>query len=765
MNQSETAQAKPPQPVIAHLQAPEKVDVSKRRWTRRRSEHDHQGHSHGPARAISIAAAALIVALIALYFGYNAAHNGRIYKGVSVLGADLGGMNPVEARAAIEKASAGYPADTVKVTGPGKTWTFAPADLGLAVDADKTLDAAMKAGRSGGPFDSLGVLFGGVRIAPSLTYDSALLDAAVARMAADVDRPAVDSKLDRDADGKVIVTASSIGTLLDRAAARVALEGSVAAQPFKPATVSMREEAPRVTEAALKASEAQAMLIMGQPVTLSSGKSDWTIESQELGSMLALAPAEPGKWDITLDDKAVEAYLAPVAEKLRIEPEDAAVVLGKDKVTLKQEEDGQELDVAAAIASIRQASLASEGARAVDLPLKVIPAAVRTEQVQALYDKTNALVTNGIRLWYGEDGYILRNASVIGFIDVAPSQGGPGDLKLVVDEEVLAERISGVAYNFNRSAADARFRLVGGAPKRISAGTDGLKVDVVRSLDVALKAIENYKGGDRLQVELVVDVTKPKVSNADVANINTPDLLGKAQTSFQGSSPERAWNVTLGAKNIDGALIPPDGVFSTVDTVGDLTLDAGFKMGYMIVTTGAGVTTVPAEAGGICQVSTTLFQAVFWSGLPMVERNWHSYWIASYGVAPSGLKGLDATIAPPEKDFRFKNTTGNWVLLRTSAEGGILSVKVYGVSPGWKVTASEPVITNIVKTDPAPITEKTDALPEGKTVLVERAQDGFTSVITRTVKDKDGKVIDTWVAKSRYSPARNRTLVGTGPKE
>ncbi|HKP53849.1 MAG TPA: peptidoglycan binding domain-containing protein [Chloroflexia bacterium] len=765
MNHFETAHAEPRQPVIAHLQPPEKVDIRKRRWTRRRDEHGEHGHSHGPLRAIFIALAALIVALFALYLGYNAAHDGRVYKGVSVLGADLGGMDRAEARAAIEKASTGYPSEKITVSGAGRTWTLAPADLGLSVDADKTLDTAMSSGRSGGFFDSLGVLFGGAKVAPALKYDKAMLDGAVARIASDVDRPAVDSKLDRDADGKAIITASSAGSLLDRAAARTALEASVAAQPFKPVSVSMRDDSPKVTEAALKASEEQALVITGQSIDLQAGKRAWTIEAQELREMLALTPVEAGKWDVTLDEKALEAYLVPVAEKLRIEPEDAAVILGKDKVTLKEEEAGQELDVPAAIAAIRQASLAGEDARTVDLPIKVIPAAVHTEQVQALYEKTNALVTKGIRLWYGEDGYILRNASVIGFIDVAPAQGGPGEPKLVVDEDVLTNRIAGVALNFNRSPSDARFRMVGGSPKRVATGRDGLKVDVAKSLGVALKAIEGYKGGDRLQVELVVNVTEPKVKNADIASINTPDLLGKGQTSFQGSSPERAWNVTLGAKNIDGALIPPDGVFSTVDAVGDLTLDAGFKMGYMIVNTGEGITTVPAEAGGICQVATTLFHAAFWSGLQMVERNWHSYWISSYGVAPSGLKGLDATIAPPEKDFRFKNNTGNWLLLRATAEKGILTFKIYGVSTGWKVTASDPVITNIVKTDRTPITEETDKLPEGKKVLVEHAQDGFSSSITRTVKDSDGKVIDTWVAKSRYAPAHDRTLVGTGPTE
>jgi vancomycin resistance protein YoaR len=768
MNHSETAG--PPRPVIAHLDMPAELEIHSHAEKRGNSALTSRGHSHGPLRIVFIALAATIVAVLAGYFGYSASHDGRVFKGVKVLGADVGGMNSTEARAAIEKASAGYPADKIAVSGADHTWTLVPSDVGLVVDVDKTLAAAMRIGRSGGFLENtgiqLGALFGGAKVTPALKYDTAMLDAAVARIAADVDHAAVNSKLDRGPDGKVVVTSSAQGSVLDRVAARSSLETALSSVPFAPVTIYMRDDKPTVTEAALSASQTQALLITEQPITLRAGKHKWAIEAEELREMLALVPADGGTWAAALDDKTLQAYLAPIAEELKIDAEDAKVVLGKDKVTLKEDEAGQELDMPAALAAIRQASLAGdETARSVDLPLKEIPASVHTAQVQALYDRTNALVTKGLRLWYGEDGYTLRGASVVGFIDVALPQGGPGEPKLVVDEAVLANRISGVAYNFNRSPSDARFRLVDGEPKRITEGRDGLKVDVAKSVENALKAIESYQGGDRLQVELAVAVTKPKVSNADIASINTPDLLGKGQTSFQGSSPERAHNVTFGASKIDGALIPPGGTFSTVDTIGDLTLAAGFKMGYMIVGTGDGnLTTVPAEAGGICQVATTLFHSAFWSGLPMVERNWHSYWIASYGVAPTGLKGLDATIAPPEKDFRFKNNTGNWILIRMTTNNGILTSKIYGVDQGWKVTASDPVITNIVKTDRTPITEETDKLPEGKKVLVEHAQDGFNASITRTVKDKDGNVIDTWVAKSRYAPAHERTLVGTGAK-
>ena len=729
----------------------------------RESGDGNGGHSSILIRAALVGLVALAVALGALFWVYNASHEGRVYGGVRVLGAELGGRDRAEAELALRNVSAGYPRKGVTVEGGEKTWNLTPADLGLSLDNAKTIDKAMQVGRGGG-LSSLGTMFRATEVAPVSAYDPAKVDASIARIASELDRPAVDSKLERGTDGTFIVTASAPGSAVDGAALREDIIFAITNGTSAPVAVSMQEITPKVVEAALKSSEAQARLVTGQALTLKAGKSVWSVEPSELRDMIATVQQPGGSWGVTLDDAGLTEYLLPVAEKLKVEPVDAGVEFGKNSVSLREEEAGQELDVPVAIAAIKGAALSEdEEGRVVSLPLKVVPAAVHTEQVRPVFAKVEGLVKQGLRLYYGDDGYIIRNASVIGFIDVVPAQGGPGPLKLVIDEEALANRISGVAYNFNRPPADARFRMVGGTPKRISAGRTGLKVDVGESLRRALAAIDGYSGGDRLPVELVVAVTQPTTSDADIEDIRTPDLLGTGQTSYAGSSPERAHNVELGASKINGALIPPGGVFSTNDTVGELTLDAGFEMGYMIINNGGDIKTVPAEAGGICQVSTTLFHAVFWSGLEVVERNWHSYWIASYGRAPSGLQGLDSTIAPPDKDFRFKNNTANWLLIRASASKGTVTFKLYGVDPGWKVDVGDPVISDKVKTDPEPIREETDKLPAGKEVKVETAQDGFSSSITRTVLDRDGNVVDKWTAKSRYAPARNRFLIGTGP--
>ncbi|MEA2572744.1 MAG: hypothetical protein QOH93_42 [Chloroflexia bacterium] len=754
----------PPEVRVVHTQSPDQTRRTLLETTM--GTDSERSSSRSPfITPLTIGLLLVFVAVLGSLFLYNAAHEGRIYRGVKVLGADLGGMNMAEARTALTQAAQGYPEGKVTVQDGARTWAFAPAELGLGVDVDRTLETAFSYGRSGNMMSDLGsklnALFSGTTVVPLLTHDKASMLNAIATIAAQVDRPAVDSKLERDAEGRVIITPSATGTLLDRDALSDALVKSMSSVPLTPVSIRMREQAPSITEAALRSTESQALLLTEQPVVMSAGEATWTIRPETLRGMLSIESAHDGTASVKLDGAVLEKYLQPIAEELRVAPQDAQVSIGKGAATLTEDVSGQELDIAGAVAAIEQATQSGDAtARSVALPIKEVPASIQTEQLKPLYEKANALITQGVRLYFRDDGYILRNTSVTGFLDVV--QGKADALPhLAIDEDVLATRISGVAYNFNRKPADARFRMVNGAPTKITSGQDGLKVDVQSSLNKAVTAINGFSGTDRLQVELDVAVVPPALMDADLSSIRTPDLLASGQTSYAGSSAERAWNVGLGTKNVDGALVPPGGVFSTVDTIGDLTLDAGFKMGYAIVHGPQGITTVPAEAGGICQVSTTLFHAVFRAGIPIVERNWHSYWISTYGRPPSGMQGLDATIAPPEKDFRFKNTTGNWLLIKATADGKNVTFELYGVNPGWHVNIAQPVITNKVKTTMDPITEYSDQLPKGKKVLVEHAQDGFDSSISRTVTDANGNVIDQWTAKSHYAPAHERYLIGT----
>ncbi|MBI3977974.1 MAG: VanW family protein [Chloroflexi bacterium] len=238
------------------------------------------------------------------------------------------------------------------------------------------------------------------------------------------------------------------------------------------------------------------------------------------------------------------------------------------------------------------------------------------------------------------------------------------------------------------------------------------------------------------------------------------DVLGKGQTSYAGSIPERAHNVELATNRLKGKLVAPGALFSFNGMLGPTTLDAGFKIGYGITLNGDRPETVPSVGGGICQVATTLFHAVYWAGLTLVEHNYHLYWIDRYGQPPSGRVGLDATVDDPYVDFRFRNTTGDWLRVESWIEGNSIGFGVYGVQTGWDVKVSEPVVKDVVKTVQDPVRQEDPTMPAGKELWVEHAEDGFTVSLRRQVF-KEGKILDDYPLTRKYLPSRNVLLVGT----
>ena len=133
----------------------------------------------------------------------------------------------------------------------------------------------------------------------------------------------------------------------------------------------------------------------------------------------------------------------------------------------------------------------------------------------------------------------------------------------------------------------------------------------------------------------------------------------------------------LVAHLVDDKLIAPGATFSFNQTTGDRNAAKGFLEAPVIVngelTTGLG--------GGVCQVSTTVFNAAFEAGLKITERTNHSLYISHYP------QGRDATVDYPDVDLKFVNDTGHWLLLRTFVGSSSLTVNLYGTPTGRKVRA------------------------------------------------------------------------------
>jgi hypothetical protein len=170
---------------------------------------------------------------------------------------------------------------------------------------------------------------------------------------------------------------------------------------------------------------------------------------------------------------------------------------------------------------------------------------------------------------------------------------------------------------------------------------------------------------------------------------------------------------------------------------------------------------VPSVAGGICQVATTLFQAVFWGGYQLEERFWHLYWIPNY--TSRDIVGLDATVDEDSGlDFKWINPTDDFVLIQSFAGAESVTFRLYGTKPPWTVRLEPPVISDRVAPDPTPDVQEEPLLQWGRVVPVETARDGFQVVLTRHVIGNDASKTRDLTLKSIYQPGHNVTLVGTG---
>ena len=148
----------------------------------------------------------------------------------------------------------------------------------------------------------------------------------------------------------------------------------------------MREDVPKVTEAALEGAKAHALLLTDQPIVLKEGERTWTIEPAELRKMLTMAPraAASGRWPwIGCLDRIPEAG----SDEIHVDPTDATVEIGKGTVTLRPDESGRDLNVGAAVSAIEKAATEKDGLLVPCPAVDEVPAAVHTEQVQAVYDK------------------------------------------------------------------------------------------------------------------------------------------------------------------------------------------------------------------------------------------------------------------------------------------------------------------------------------------------------------------------------------------
>lgn len=338
-----------------------------------------------------------------------------------------------------------------------------------------------------------------------------------------------------------------------------------------------------------------------------------------------------------------------------------------------------------------------------------------------------------------------------------------------VDTEILANRIAKALNDINNQDIVIEIPVVNVAPSPIDLdaiynevhkdpvdayyttdpyvvhpSSTGLDFDI--SMDEAREMLKTYQE----EYTIPLKVTYPSVSTNDIGSEAFPDLLSSFRTSFTSSNSNRSTNIRLCSEKINGTVLMPGETFSFNQVVGKRTPEAGFKP----ATAYSGGKVVQEYGGGICQVSSTLYNAVLYANLEITERTNHGY-KPSY-VDP----GLDATVSWGGPDFKFTNNRDYPIRIVCDTSNKILNIYIYGLKrdTDYKVVLDAQYVSTVnFKT----VYQKDSSLASGQSRVIQSGSNGCKTATYKYLYDANGTLVSSeCISRDTYNPHNKIVAVG-----
>jgi vancomycin resistance protein YoaR len=393
------------------------------------------------------------------------------------------------------------------------------------------------------------------------------------------------------------------------------------------------------------------------------------------------------------------------------------------------------------------------------VPMTSVPVIISDQEATEVAAYTQAAIEQPVALVYENESSWSLDTQSLGMWIRTSIEGEDDTAKLVphvaADQlengihAVIGERDPGI------HPQNARFEVVDDQVTIIPS-VNGTGIDyaqVATDLDAIL-----FPKGDAVKdrrIALSVTSLEPSLTTARANEMNITERIATYTTEYTTASSAKVTNIHLAADLLNNSLIEPGGIWSFNGTTGECNAERGFQEAASIVE-GEFVDEI---GGGICQVATTVFNAVFDSGLPIVERVNHGLYLIAYPA------GRDAAVSWSWPDLKFENDTGNWMLLTMSYTDNTLTCTLWGTNPGYRVESEDTGFTD--RTDFETKRIDNPELEVGKEHVKQEGVRGRTIVVTRYVYNRAGELLRKSDFKSVYAPETEIIEVGTKevPKE
>ena len=494
-------------------------------------------------------------------------------------------------------------------------------------------------------------------------------------------------------------------------------------------------------------------------ITLTSGDKKWTVAPEDVGTKVDTAATVGTAMDAsgksnfivdrfrgfvmyfkdrdiplegTIDSAKVNQIIADVARSVDLPPINAGLVFDGPKIKIVRGQKGRVVDREALASQLKTVLLTLH---ATELP---VPMAVKEPTVQADdYDQAlrQAMTMTGspIKLADGDRSWTLDAEEIIAYMDFASkTQDGVSILVPYLSATKMAPFLDDLATAVARDPVSATFKGDGQKAWVVSA-IPGQRLDPEKTAEALNAAALDPKNRS---TKVAVTLKQPKLTTEEARAMGIKDKLADFQTVWEGT-PDRQTNVKITTKYASNVVLAPGEVYDFDEQIGPRTAERGYKLAPGIVGPGK---LEDVFGGGICQVSTTLFNAAFFAGLEIVERKNHSIYIAHYP------KGRDATVSANSPNLRFRNDTKHYILVRGASDGVTTKFVIYGTDEGRKVDYTTSEFYDIVEKTVESTTNK--SLGTGTSVVLVDGQVGQKIKVVRVVTSSSGTIIhkDTFIS-------------------
>lgn len=457
-----------------------------------------------------------------------------------------------------------------------------------------------------------------------------------------------------------------------------------------------------------------------------------------------------------LDEQVLRSYLSGLGRKIDLDPLDAALVVQGQQVTIQAGHEGRSLEVVPSMRAIKEA-LGRLGRGPVPLIVQTRPAHLSEADARLAKETAEKMLSAPLILHARDHTWTLTPAEIGAMLQVRRhEEGGMSALSVVLDQESLRQYAARISAEVRVFPRNAHFRFIDGQLQVVDEGAPGWDLPVEAVVARVNEAVLSTAGRELF---LEVQEVLPTIRRETLAQMGIREEVGVGVSYFVGSRPYRVHNIRVAASILDGTLIPPGGTFSFIRAIGAIDESDGFVPGYSII----GGRTVLNVGGGVCQVSTTVYRAAFFAGLPILERHAHDFRVGYY--EQGSVLGMDATIyTGTGTDLQFINDTPGYLLMQFEVytDTGALYVYLYGTRPNREVQMEGPYLSNWTPAPTEPVYVYNPELPQGTTRQTDWAQDGVDATIYRHIL-VNGRVVSTDTFYSHYQAWPNVFEVGTGP--